>query len=240
MNSNTSDVNIIPVKHDNRLNQPCTTTRALYDFLELDEAHYSRWFKRNIRSNIYFAEGLDYALLAPDGLTKKTSDAVITIHFAKHLCLQSKTRRGHEAREYFIQKEKEANEPRSQLIRGEETARFWNGLLDSVAQYSPTARLTVGVQIAKDIYGIIVPSTALPLAREEEYCATDIAELLDNEVTPHKIGKIAKSLGLNRPPFAQRRLSIGKYSKKEVGMYYYGVEAKDKLMDYFRPNTQLI
>lgn len=244
MNANNGDVNLIPVKDNDRLKDQCTTARLLYEFLELETTNFPKWYRKNILRNPYFQEGLDYAVLVPIDDNKKggrpMQDAYITLNFAKHLCLLSKSRRGHQAREYFIAKEREANKPENRFIRGEETAKLFNNLLEAVSQYSPTARLTVGAQIMEEVYGIVVPSTALPPAREEEYSATDIAKLLDYEVTPHKIGKIAKQLGLNRPPFAQRRLSIGKYSKKEVGMYYYGIEAKDKLMDYFRPNAQLL
>ena len=37
-----------------------TTSRKLYQFLELDPSHYSRWCNRNIVKNPFAEEGVDY------------------------------------------------------------------------------------------------------------------------------------------------------------------------------------
>jgi len=41
----------------------CTTAKKLYDWLELDETHYSRWVKVNILENPFAEEGVDFSPL---------------------------------------------------------------------------------------------------------------------------------------------------------------------------------
>lgn len=44
-----------------------TTARKLYEFLEMDASHYSRWVKTNITDNPFAIENEDYEVLATDG-----------------------------------------------------------------------------------------------------------------------------------------------------------------------------
>ncbi|QES71608.1 hypothetical protein F3K33_01730 [Clostridium diolis] len=41
-----------------------TTAKKLYDFLELNPTHYSKWIKRNILENDFAIENEDYEVLA--------------------------------------------------------------------------------------------------------------------------------------------------------------------------------
>ena len=44
-----------------------TTAKKLYDYLEMDKSHYSRWVKSNITENQFAEESADYWALATDG-----------------------------------------------------------------------------------------------------------------------------------------------------------------------------
>lgn len=83
-----------------------TTARKLYEFLEMDESHYSRWVKSNITDNPFAEENVDFDVLDinvenPKG-GRPTQDFKLTANFAKKLFMQGKTERAEQAREYFI------------------------------------------------------------------------------------------------------------------------------------------
>lgn len=44
-----------------------TSLRKLYDFLEINPSHYSRWCKRNIIENPFATEGVDYLPIRLNG-----------------------------------------------------------------------------------------------------------------------------------------------------------------------------
>jgi len=83
-----------------------TTSKKLYEFLELDKTHYQRWCKANIQENEFAEEKVDYEVLAikgenPEG-GRPTQDYRLTVTFAKKLAMLSKTEKGEQARCYFI------------------------------------------------------------------------------------------------------------------------------------------
>lgn len=84
-----------------------TTARKLYEFLELDKSHYGRWAKSNITDNAFAVENEDYWRFAINGETPtggkiEREDYKLTAHFAKRLCMQGKSIKGEQARQYFI------------------------------------------------------------------------------------------------------------------------------------------
>lgn len=86
-----------------------TTARKLYEFLELNPAHYARWCKTNITENPFAEEGVDY-FHSPSMASKQkrgnfAQDFKLTANFAKKLSMQGKTERAEQARDYFIKVE---------------------------------------------------------------------------------------------------------------------------------------
>ena len=86
-----------------------TTAKKLYNWLELDDAHYARWVKTNILENPYADEGSDYS---PIRVSKKQGrgnfaiDYKLSASFAKKLAMSTRSVRGEQARIYFLQCEK--------------------------------------------------------------------------------------------------------------------------------------
>lgn len=88
----------------------CTTARRLYEFLELDSSHYSRWCKKNILNNQFAEENTDYLRFAIEGETPTggkllRDDYKLTATFAKKLAMASGSPKGEEARDYFLRTE---------------------------------------------------------------------------------------------------------------------------------------
>lgn len=95
--------NLIKVDNSGR-----TTAKELYEFLELRAGDYSRWCKSNIEENQFAEENADYfpfRMNAERG-AQATTNYNLTIDFAKKLCMVSKSERGEQARNYFIEVEK--------------------------------------------------------------------------------------------------------------------------------------
>ena len=91
-----------------------TTARKLYEFLGMDESHYSRWVKSNITENPFAEENVDY-FYSPSMASKQkrgnfAQDFKLTANFAKKLSMQGKTERAEQAREYFIRVEDKLKE----------------------------------------------------------------------------------------------------------------------------------
>lgn len=219
---------LIPIKEKDK--KQIVDARDVYAFLEV-KRDFSDWMKWNLK-RADFVEGLDFTTFRGESIGgRKPIEYAITLDMAKSICLMSRTEKGKQARSYFIETEKKYKEVLNhQMPAGEETSKLINTLLANFAQYSPTAMQTMGVQIAEKYLGLKLPHTALPLLEDKRYSATEIAEELG--VSAIRVGKVANELGLKAPPYAEQRLSIAKYTNKEVAMFYYSEKAKERIKKY--------
>ena len=79
-----------------------TTARALYDFLEMDKSHFSRWAEKNIEKNEFYEEDVDWWGFAIVANGNSCKDYRLTTDFAKHLSMESHSAKGKTARKYFV------------------------------------------------------------------------------------------------------------------------------------------
>jgi phage anti-repressor protein len=230
MHENQMDFNsLIPIKEKDK--KQVVDARDVYAFLEVKK-DFSNWMKSNIKRG-GFIEGTEFTTFRAktESTGRKPIDFALTLDTAKSICLMSNTEKGRQARRYFIDIEKKYKEVLNhQMPAGEETSKLINTLLANFAQFSPTAMQTMGVQIAEKYLGLKLPHTALPLLEDKRYSATEIAEELG--VSAIRVGKVASELGLKNPPYAEQRLSIAKYTNKEISMFYYNEKAKERIKKY--------
>lgn len=99
-----------------------TTARKLYEFLEMDKSHYSRWVKTNITENEFATENEDYfyspSMANENNRGNFADDYKLTAHFAKKLSVKGNSEKAEQAREYFTRVEEKVKEnviDRSQL-----------------------------------------------------------------------------------------------------------------------------
>jgi len=80
-----------------------TTSRKLYEFLELNPGNYARWCKTNITENEFAEESIDYysSSMKSEGKGNFAEDYKLTAHFAKKLCVKGNGAKAEQAREYF-------------------------------------------------------------------------------------------------------------------------------------------
>lgn len=95
------------------------SAKNVYEFLQLDQSHYSRWCKVNIEENQFAEESVDFKPFAIEGENlqggRPTVDYKLTISFAKKLCMKQGNERGEQARDYFIKVEEKHKEAKLAL-----------------------------------------------------------------------------------------------------------------------------
>lgn len=107
---------LIPITYHN--DNPAVSARNLHEFLDVG-SEYSHWFKRMCECG--FTEGQDYSPFLTDrsdGLPgKPRQDAILTIDMAKEICMLQRNEKGKQARQYFLQLERDWNSPEKVMAR---------------------------------------------------------------------------------------------------------------------------
>ena len=98
--------------------RPTVLARDLHEFLEA-ETPFHKWFPRMCEYG--FTEDEDYRTFLSnrsDGLPgKPRQDAQLTIDMAKEICMLQRNEKGKQARQYFLQLEREWNSPEAVMSR---------------------------------------------------------------------------------------------------------------------------
>ena len=110
------------IKVNYNTDQPTVSARELHEFLAVKTA-YKDWFPR--MREYGFAKGRDFNPLKNEQVrfegnreVKRTvDDAEITIDMAKELCMLQRNERGKQARQYFLQLERDWNSPEKVMAR---------------------------------------------------------------------------------------------------------------------------
>ena len=105
---------IIKVNYDN--DRPTVLARELHEFLSV-ETPFRLWFPR--MSEYGFTEGNDYTpyIFVHPQNHQETTDYQLTLEMAKEICMLQRNERGKQARQYFIQLEKDWNSPEKVMAR---------------------------------------------------------------------------------------------------------------------------
>ena len=94
------------------------SARQLHKTLEV-KTRFSQWVEQNFKM---FQETEDFTsvvgtTVVNNGAVREIQDYAVTIRMAEHLAMMSKTPKGYEVREYFIQVEKDFNSPEKIMAR---------------------------------------------------------------------------------------------------------------------------
>ena len=161
----------IKVENDKQL----VSARDLYKGLEI-KTRFSLWVNQNFKS---FEEKQDFMSVVtttdmPNGGTKRIQDYVLTIDMAKELCMMSKTSKGKEVRKYFIQVEKNWNNPDMIMQRALNIASSRVKLLENKNKELEDVNAKQAEKIAKDADDVVFAK-----AIRYSHHAITIAELAD-------------------------------------------------------------
>lgn len=104
----------IELKDDNAV----VSARQLHKTLEV-KTRFSQWVEQNFKM---FQEGEDFTsvvgtTVVNNGAVREIQDYAVILRMAEHLAMMSKTPKGYEVREYFIQVEKDFNSPEKIMAR---------------------------------------------------------------------------------------------------------------------------
>ena len=107
---------LIPINYDGE--QPTVSARALHTGLEISR-RFSVWFETNSQG---FVENEDYTsvlsgTVVNNGAHREIQDYSLSVDMAKHICLMSRTEKGKQIRQYFIDLEKAWNTPEQIFAR---------------------------------------------------------------------------------------------------------------------------
>lgn len=102
--------------------KPLVSARDLHSFLEVG-ADFRHWFPRMCEYG--FSDGVDFNAVKIDRVqtegnrqvTRTVDDAALTIDMAKEICMLQRNEKGKQARQYFIQLEKDWNSPEKVMAR---------------------------------------------------------------------------------------------------------------------------
>lgn len=148
------------IKIDYQSDRPTVSARELHKFLEVGTA-YKDWFPRMCEYG--FSEGVDFcSFLRESSGGRPAQDAQLTIDMAKELCMIQRSEKGRQARQYFIQLEKDWNSPEKVMARALQIAdRKIRCLQDEnaqqkqlLAEFSPKASYYDVVLQTKDTLSI--------------------------------------------------------------------------------------
>lgn len=99
--------------------EPVVSARQLHKTLEV-KTRFSQWVEQNFKGfeeNYDFCSVVTTTQLNQYGGTKELQDYALSLDTAKHLAMMSKTDKGKEVRQYFIQVEKDFNSPEKIMAR---------------------------------------------------------------------------------------------------------------------------
>ena len=103
------------IKVDYSTDRPTVSARELHEFLEVKTA-YKDWFPRMCEYG--FAEGQDFcSFLSESTGGRPAQDAQLTIDMAKEICMLQRNDKGKQARQYFLQLERDWNSPEKVMAR---------------------------------------------------------------------------------------------------------------------------
>lgn len=202
---------LIKVTYDN--DRPAVSARDLHDFLEVG-ARYNDWFPRMCEYG--FTEGEDYYSFLSnrvDGLSgKPRQDAVLTIDMAKEICMIQRNEKGKQARQYFLQIEKDWNSPEKVMARA--------------LQIAETKLKTLETKVAADAPKVLFADAVS--ASRTSILVGELAKILKQngvEIGPHRLfawlrenGYLIRRNGSDFNMPTQRSMELGLFTVKETAI----------------------
>ncbi len=177
------------------------SARNLHRFLEVG-TEYRHWFRRMCEYG--FTEGADFNPVKIDRVqqegnrtvTREIDDASLTIDTAKEICMLQRNEKGKQARQYFIQLEKDWNSPEKVMARALKIADAKIGALTETNRALTESNAAMTAEIAsfapiKNYYEQILSSTGTmtttQIAADYGMSAQKLNKILHEDGVQHKV-----------------------------------------------------
>lgn len=177
------------------------SARELHNFLEV-QTKYQDWFPRMCEYG--FTDGVDFNFLKNEqvqieggrAVTRHILDAALTIDMAKEICMIQRSEKGKQARQYFIQLEKDWNSPEKVMARALDIAhRELNTLkaanVELLAENERQQQIIADFEPVKQYVDTILQSkdavTTTQIAADYGMSAKELNRILYQEGVQHKV-----------------------------------------------------
>lgn len=214
------------------------SARELWKFLE-SKRKFTDWVKPYIidENDYGFIENVDF-IAVNVGVNRVNQQVMIdywfTIDMAKEVSMLSKTEKGKQARKYFIDCERRANNPQPQIEHKSANTKSYIGNASLVRlalkevnsmNLSDDSKQVLKAHLLHDHAGLPL-NLMLPTQYEEKLSPEEIGNKLG--VSANKVGRIITSIGLRGDErYCERRLNKAAHSDKQVESYFYNQRAID-------------
>ena len=199
---------LIKITYNN--DRPAVSARDLHDFLEVKTA-YKDWFPRMCEYG--FTEGEDFcSFLSESTGGRPAQDAVLTIDMAKEICMIQRNEKGKQARQYFLQIEKDWNSPEKVMARA--------------LQIAETKLKTLETKVAADAPKVLFADAVS--ASHTSILVGELAKLLKQngvEIGQHRLfawlrenGYLIRRNGSDFNMPTQRSMELGLFTVKETAI----------------------
>lgn len=143
----------------NENNDQLVSGRELHEFLKV-RTTYTRWFER--MAEYGFTENVDFTVIAKNvrdetafGGTRKLTDHAMKLDMAKEISMIQRTEKGKQARQYFIQVEKEYKQQLLDTSKLSPELQMFQGIFNAVAkQELETKRLATQMENITEIVAL--------------------------------------------------------------------------------------
>lgn len=200
---------LLKVTYEN--DKPTVSARELHEFLEVG-TEFRHWFPRMCEYG--FVEGADYTPVIFDHPQnhQPTADFALTIEMGKEICMLQRNERGKQARQYFIQLEKDWNSPEKVMARALKIANNKiNHLESKVQQDAPK------VLFADAVAASHAPMLIGELAKILKQNGVDIGEKRLFQWMRDK-GYLIKRCGTDFNAPTQKSMDLGLFEVKETAI----------------------
>lgn len=230
---------LIPITAGTIGGEPIQTVNArdLHAFLEV-KSEFRHWIKNRI-DDFGFTQDVDF--VAGNFLPgSERIDYFVSLDMAKELSMVERTRKGKQARQYFIECERavksgDALADRTPSVRKTTHTRnsMSGALLKQVLDFpdklrrqfpglSDNAVMVAYHHLSEAAIGL--PVVPLPVLTEHYYTTTEIAK--EAGVSPQKAGQIANQLDLKIANYGETRLSKSQHSDKQVEQWHWNATGR--------------
>ena len=208
------------------------SARELHAFLEVGK-DFSNWIKNrletlgSIENEDYLVIQEVFAKIGEKGGRPKI-EYYLTLDVAKHLAMMEKNDKGKQARQYFIECEKQLKEqtvpqPVQPIGETEDKLRTIILALEHTT-LSDVAKETAIITSAETLTGISIGYR--PQIEQTTYSAKEIGDVLG--ISANRVGRIANAHGLKTKEYGLYYLNKSQHSDKQVEHFRYFEKAIDK------------
>jgi anti-repressor protein len=175
------------------------SAREFFDYLDLDKNQWSRWYTKNIVKNALCRENEDWVsstdMSKSPEMGRPTQDFAITLDFAKRLAMMSRTEKGEQARQYFLEMERKAQNPLKNITRLDMAKMLLEAETENVLLAERVEAQKKELQIAApkvQYYNEVLASDSLipttVIAKELGLSAVALNKLLHTKKVIYKVG----------------------------------------------------